>query len=318
MSTVSSLRPPTKVVTGFVDSTPLLGDPTALRARADADGYLFFRGFLPKEPLLELRRQVLEVVRQHGWLRKDKDIMEGVADLDAVARADGEEHRLRGLGVTMDAYRDIQKLELFHRLPHHPKLIALYEALFGTEVLPHPRHIARVLLPSPSLAPTAPHQDYVYIHGTHQFWTCWFPLGDVPMTLGGLSILRGSHREKVLDVFRSSGAGGLEAILCGMDYHWVQDDYQCGDIITFPSHTVHKSLPNHQKDRIRISCDLRYQPVAKEIEERSLIPHMGVATWDELYQDWERDDLKYYWKNLPLRVVSRPGSASAIRDKNPC
>jgi hypothetical protein len=302
METAATLAPPTEVVTGFADSTPLLGDAAALRARAETDGFLFFRGFLPTEPLWELRRQILQIVQRYGWLRRDAELMDGVADLDAVAASDARDKTLYSIGVTAAAYRDIQRLELFHAIPHHPKLIALYEKLFQTEVLPHPRHIARVLLPAPSFAPTPPHQDYIYIHGTHRFWTCWFPLGDVPVDLGGLSLLRGSHREPVLDVVRGRGAGGLEAILCGKDYTWVQDDYRCGDIITFPSHAVHKGLPNQQGAKIRLSCDIRYQPANEEIEERSLQPHMGVATWDELYQGWQNDDLKYYWRKRQLKL----------------
>ena len=143
------------------------------------------------------------------------------------------------------------------------------------------------------------------------------------MSLGGLSILKGSHREKVLDVVKGRGAGGFEAILCGLDYTWVQDDYRCGDIILFPSHTVHKALPNLQKDRVRLSCDLRYQPIHEEIEERSLLPHMaahmGVAGWDELYQDWKSDEFKYYWRKHLLRVLPVPSRpASPVREKMPC
>ena len=315
MATTATLQPPNKVVTGFTDSTPLLKDAVALRARAEEDGFLFFRSFLPVEPLWELRRQVLGIVQRHGWLQAGTELMDGVADRDAVAATDARDKTLSSIGVTVAAYREIQRLELFHSIPHHPKLIALYANLFQAEVLPHPRHIARVLLPAPSFAPTPPHQDYIYIHGTHRFWTCWFPIGDVPVSLGGLSMLRGSHREPVLDVVRGRGAGGLEAILCGKDYTWVQDDYRCGDIITFPSHTVHKGLPNQLGDRIRLSCDIRYQPADEEIEERSLKPHMDVATWDELYQGWQNNNLKYYWRKRALNLC--PPSPVNVRER-PC
>ena len=53
----------------FFDATPLLDDPAALRNRAEQDGYLFFKHFLPVEPLLELRRQMLEICAQHGSRR---------------------------------------------------------------------------------------------------------------------------------------------------------------------------------------------------------------------------------------------------------
>ena len=295
-------KAPQQVTTGFVDSTPLLSSPDELRARADEDGFLFFKKYLPKETLFDLRGQILEIVDRYGWLKKGTERMEGIGDLDAIARDDSQDPKWKYIGVGEKAYADVQRLELFHALQHHPRLIALYETLFQTGVLPHPRAIARVLLPAPSLAPTPPHQDYVYIQGTHSFWTCWFPLGDCPMELGGLSVLRGSHREKVLDVTKAQGAGGSESLLCGLDYTWVQDDYECGDIVTFPSHMVHKSLPTQYPDRIRISNDTRYQPVSEEIQEKSLEPHLRHITWEEIYRGWKSDRLKYYWRSLPLRM----------------
>ncbi len=307
------LSAPSQFVTGFTDSTALLHEPEKLRARADEDGYLFFKQLLPKALLLDLRREVLEIVARHGWLSPGTDLMDGVADLDAIAASDLGDDSLKYIGVTRDAYREIQSLESFHALPHHPNLIGLYERLFGAPVLPHPRHIARVLLPAPSFAPTPPHQDYIYIQGTHQFWTLWFPLGDCPTELGGLSVLRGSHREEVLEVTRAAGAGGKEAILCGKDYVWVQDDYECGDVLTFPSHMVHKGLTNQRRDRIRISLDIRYQPASEPIEEKSLVPHMGVATWEELYAGWKNDRLKYYWRSQDLPLS--PWDASLMQDK---
>jgi len=260
-----------------------------------------------------LRRQILGIVERHGWLKEGTDPMDAIADLPAIAASDRQEESLKSIGVSRDAYRDIQCLELFHTLPHHPRLIALYEGLFEAAVFPHPRHIARVLLPAPSLAATPPHQDYIYIQGTHRFWTCWFPLGDCPVALGGLSVLRGSHREKVLDVVYARGAGGKESILCGKDYEWVQGDYRCGDIITFPSHMVHKGLPNRLGERIRLSCDLRYQPAHEEIEEKSLVPHFGVAPWDEIYRGWKSEKFQYYWKKESMNLS--PWDASLLQSK---
>ena len=288
----------------FVDSTNLLSSPEKLRARAEQDGFLFFKNFLPKEPLLELRRQILQIIDRQGWIKKGTELMDGVADLEATARADGEEKLFKGAGVTREVYRDIQCLELFHAIPHHPKLMALYSSLFQEAAFPHPRHIACVLVPSPSAAPTPPHQDYIYIQGTHNFWTLWFPLGDCPMDLGGLSVLRGSHREKVLDVHTAPGAGGFESNLCKDGYEWVKDNYECGDIITFPSHLIHKGLPNEYGDRIRLSCDCRYQPSSEEIVDGSLMPHMKAGTWEEIYKNWKSKDLQYYWKSKTFQFAT--------------
>jgi hypothetical protein len=289
-------------VRGFIDATPLLADPPRLRALAEQEGYLFFKSFLPQEPLLELRRQILEIVQRHHWLQPGTPLLEGRANLKAIAQSEETDPSLAFIGVTKAAYREIQSLELFHALPHHPRLLALYNLLLAPPVLPHPRHIARVLMPSPRFAPTPPHQDYVYIQGSHQFWTCWFPLGDCPLALGGLSVLRGSHREPVLDVSRARGAGGFESILCHQNHTWIEDDYTCGDILTFPSHLIHKGLPNQAGTHLRLSCDLRYQSAQEPIEGQSLQPHAYVATWDELYAGWKNEDLQYYWQKHSLQT----------------
>ncbi|MBT5451688.1 MAG: hypothetical protein HOK90_21045, partial [Gemmatimonadetes bacterium] len=63
----------------FLDSTRLLDAPEALRARAAEQGYLFFRSLLDSESVLDLRRQILEVCQQHGWLAEDMSLMDGVS-----------------------------------------------------------------------------------------------------------------------------------------------------------------------------------------------------------------------------------------------
>ena len=135
------------------------------------------------------------------------------------------------------------------------------------------------------------------------------------MDLGGLSVLRGSHREKVLDVTSALGAGGKESILCGLDYAWVQDNYECGDILTFPSHMVHKALPNQMPERIRLSCDYRFQSVEEEIDPSSLNPHLREITWEEIYQDWKNEDLKYYWKSNRFKFSAWNSSLLESREK---
>src|SRR5690606_2574138 len=52
----------------FADSSDLLEDPGALRARAEEHGYLFFRGLLPAEAVLDVRRRFLRILERHGWL----------------------------------------------------------------------------------------------------------------------------------------------------------------------------------------------------------------------------------------------------------
>ena len=40
------------------------------------------------------------------------------------------------------------------------------------------------------------------------------------------------------------------------------------------------------------------------IRKDSLEPHMNWVTWEDIYDDWDyTDPIKYYWKNMNLRVT---------------
>jgi len=286
--------PDQTVLEPFLDSTPLLAHPEKLRQRAEQDGYLFFRQAIPKEPIAELRRQILAICERHGWVIPGTD---GCCDLDAVNRLPKEDLTMH---IPPAVYAEVQKLELFHRLPHHPRLIAIYEAIFGEPVLSHPRCIARVVLPHHEVSPTPPHQDFIHIQGTRKFWTCWFPLGDCPIDLGGLAVLKGSHRGGIRSHPEALGLGQLGADICSSELTWVGGKFESGDILTFPCMTVHKAWKNEHPDQIRLSCDNRYQAASQPIEHKSLRSHGNVLPWEEIYRDWKSTEGQYYWKKMDL------------------
>lgn len=287
--------------TEFIDSTELLADPPALRARADEQGYLFFRGLLPTEPVLDLRRRMLQVLARQGWIAEGSDLMEGLADRAAYARVPTEQIAFCGVGVGAQAYREIQHIRQFHELAHQPKLLSVYEALFDAPVLPHPRNIARIMIPTDHDVPTPPHQDFIHIQGTKNVWTAWFPLGDCPTELGPLTALAGSQRDGLLTYKAAEGAGGLEAYLCDLGHPWALGDYRAGDVLTVSSQTVHRALPNTEGAHIRLSCDYRYQPADEEINEGSLKVHCEVDDWESIYAGWDDQSLAYYWRDTQLR-----------------
>ena len=105
----------------FVDSTPLLDDPAALRERAAQDGFLFFKHYLPSTEVLALRQDMLGVVEQHGWRTAGQDALGGRIDVDVLNQVPEDKMRT-DIGVSITAYDDVQKLESLHRLPHHPRL----------------------------------------------------------------------------------------------------------------------------------------------------------------------------------------------------
>ena len=81
--------------------------------------------------------------------------------------------------------------------------------------------------------------------------------------IGGLAVSPGTHRMGLLD---SSGTVAsttrkTDAIAYGLDesrLDWATSDYAPGSAVLFHCLTAHRGLPNHS-ERIRLSCDFRYQ-----------------------------------------------------------
>lgn len=300
-SAPAEVRAPVRRVQ-FIDSSALLyaRDFAALRQRADEEGYLFFKGLLPLAAVQQVRADLLGVVERYGWRQPGQDGTGGLINLAALNQVPDEEMR-KDIGVSHAAYHDVQKLESFHRLPHHPALLALYRGLFEQEVFVHPRHIARMITAHRAMHPTPQHQDFPLVQGSPKTWTCWFPLGDCPRAMGGLTVLRESHRQGYIPIQPASGAGGIAVQLCPGEEVWVEGDFTAGDVLTFPCFTVHKALPSQAPDQIRLSIDARYQAIDEPIEEKSLKPHCKL-TWEEIYADWPRDSLQYYWRETSPKL----------------
>lgn len=287
----------------LVDSTPLLGNPQALLDRADTDGYLFFRGLLDPDRVRGVRRQMMQVLADHGWLVDGTDPMDGIADVAAFDQVDPVAAAFCGTGVPLEAYQDIYRIQDFHGIGHDPALLNLYAGLLGGQVLRQPLSIARVMVPSSASEPTPAHQDHIHIQGTQRVWTAWFPLGDCPTDLGGLTVLVGSQADGLLTYHAAQGAGELEAYICDSGLSWATTDYRAGDVLTFTSLTVHRGLPNLAGERVRLSVDMRYQRSDELITHGSITPHCDIMSWDEVYQGWTDESLQYYWRDHDLELV---------------
>lgn len=298
----------TTTTSDFQDASELLDDAEGLRQRLDTDGFLFFRGLIPRATVIDLRRQIILICQKYGWMAPGTELLDGI-----VGPAAEQMEPWGGVGVTQPAYADIYRLEDFHRLCLHPIIMGMLQRLLGETVLAHPRNIARMMFPTKANAPTPPHQDHIFIQGSKTVYTCWMPFGDCPQSLGGLSVLRGSHRLGLLPVRAAQGAGGRSVILDGVDQDWRQGEFTAGDALVFHSLTVHKSMPNQQTDRLRLSGDFRYQPVSLPVEHKSLLPHGNVLTWDEAYAGWPSDDLKYYWRKYDLHMEEFDDSLLTIQ-----
>ncbi|RKU09963.1 hypothetical protein C6503_20365 [Candidatus Poribacteria bacterium] len=276
----------------FVDCTDLVESRDRLLEHSRQNGYLFFPGLLPVEPVLALRRQVLQVAEQHELLAPDTDPDAGIRRKGVfICEQDRSETYIR-------FYIDVQKLRLFHELPHHKQIIGVLEVLFGDSVFIHPRHICHVIFPGEHQYTTPPHQDFSPVRGSQETWTVWTPLGDCDAELGGLAIARGSNRHGLLE---DGGVRSWELIDDSTE--WVSNPFKCGDVVMFHSLTIHRGRDNVTEDRIRLATSARYQSVSEPVDEDALTVHLGCAKWEEVYSEWATDDpLKYYWNAIDMDV----------------
>ncbi len=278
----------------FDDATDYADDGPALRARLDRDGYLFLRGLLPRDAVMQVRSRLLKKAFAGGWLDSAQPLEAGLAD-PAAACKDPEEHYMK-------VFRGLWADEALHRLRTHPNVLGLFERIFDEPALAHPMFVQRNIFPQREDFDftTGAHQDKVHIGGATSY-AMWVPIGDCPIEKGPLAVAAGSHRSGVLETKVGSGAGGMD-ICVPIPGHWVTGSFAAGDVLVFADETVHKALPNRTRE-IRQSFDARYQPASQPIADSNLKPYAGNGTWESVYASWESTDQQYYWRAFDLKVV---------------
>jgi ectoine hydroxylase-related dioxygenase (phytanoyl-CoA dioxygenase family) len=279
----------------FYVANELLNDEGALTRRFELDGYLFLKQIVDPKILLRLRKQIVDSCAQELWFKPNSDSMDAVAW--TTAKVEGEEDYLR-------VYDQVQRLQDFHALSHDEAIMSVMRKLLGDTAFPHPLSIARLMFPETPEWTTPPHQDHPNNQGTRDLYACWIPLSDCPLALGNLGILAGSHRFGLLPLEYAMGPGHRQVILDERlrTLSWHGGDFQLGDIIIFHSLTVHRSLPN-LTDRLRLSVDYRYQREGEPVTPNCLLPHFRRLSWEEIYRNWDRESLKFYWKKKTFPIV---------------
>ena len=286
----------------FRVSNDAMDDQAELQRRIADEGYLFFKGLMDTDRLRDLRHEMMSAIQRAGWLIAGTDPLDGIADIN-MRFTEGDNEYSEG-------YAQVYRLENFHRSAHWPEVTDMVATILGGPIMPHPQKIARIWFPKYTEHTTPTHQDYVHFQGSWNTVTCWAPVGDCPIELGGLAVIPESHKVKrILDHHFSLGAGGLsvdETEHEDVDPAWHSTNYEMGDALFFPALTIHKALPNYTEDKLRLSLDNRYLKVGEEIADHMLLPHgPSRLSWDEIYPDWKADDLKYYWRDFENQVVER-------------
>jgi ectoine hydroxylase-related dioxygenase (phytanoyl-CoA dioxygenase family) len=265
-----------------------------LQDQMKSKGYVLIRGLLPRDAVNSVLDDTTGVLSAAGWLSPDSAPRERVAAAGA-ACGDPDPRFKR-------VYQEVFNLESFHALPHQPALREVMKMLAGDEPLVHPKPIGRLIFPNCERLVTHAHQDYEFMGGDPECYTVWIPLHDVPLDAGPLRILEGSHRFGVQNHERENLHVPEIPDGSAMGDGWVGGHVNAGDVLIFHSLTVHAAAPN-LSDRLRLSLDCRFQDSQRVLNPSNLVfGGESGKSWEKTYAEWRSDDLKFYWKRIPLTL----------------
>ena len=271
-------RPPGRLATAATDATG-----AELRERLDADGYVLLRGALPRDEVLAAGHEIYRRLAAADQLHPDYPPEDGIP-APGITRA-----------FAPETGRHNRPLE---RMVFGAPMLAVFERIFGEPVRHFDYIWVRAKSPGPNTV-TPPHYDIVYMsRGTNSLLTAWTPLCDIPLEMGGLMLLEGSHRRT--DVRETYGRMDVDSYCAGtpeegevlsgesqwahrhngghftkdalslpdrLDGRWLLSDYRAGDLLVFTMYTMHSAGDNHT-GRVRLSSDTRYQRASEPVDER--------------------------------------------------
>lgn len=265
-------------------------DSVSLTTEMENYGYVFLQGLIPKPDLQPLLNGLLDIASDEGWLLAGTAPADRIAD-PAMACFDPQPRHKQASNRAFC-------LEHLHALKHHPALTDVMRRLVGPHLLIHPKPFARVVFPNCEGALFHAHQDHSGIAGIPDTYTAWTPLHDCAQGQGTLEILEGSHRFGL-----QQAAGWIDRETAHGDA-WVGGPINAGDVVIFHSLTIHSSTlsTSHQ---LRCSMDCRFQSYDEAISPLEIVfPNQakGGRSWETTYAGWQQDHLKFYWRDLPLRL----------------
>ena len=258
---------PDDMLGAMVDSASLLDDPTALRQRLAEDGYLFLRGVVDPAVIKAARTEILGRLQAVGEIEPGEDgIFTGRSDRRALEADLGR------------FWRSVSEGPRFRAASHGDAVRRVVAAVAGEPVRAQDYAFLRVGVPG---CATGLHFDYPFFTRAHdQVWTVWLPIGATPIERGPIVVVEGSHRFTDMidsldgfDVMKSDRKATVSqdhaAFARSRGARLLTADFEAGDLALFGMYTLHGSLDHHDLSRrVRISCDVRWQPSRLPIDER--------------------------------------------------
>jgi len=261
---------PRELLGELYNSTDLIDDGAALRARLSEDGYVYLPAAFDKTDVAKAREETFNRLRDVGEIRAPAS--EGIVT--------GKSNRRERAGDLGEFWRSVSEGKALRSVTHGQQM----------------QHLAKLLLDEPAIG-----QDFVFLRvapvgratGIHcdapfftrmtdRVLTCWLALGPVPVSDGPLFVIEDSHNfddlvssMKGFDLVRDKD--GRKATVAGDPIQFARErksrlltaDFGPGDCLIFGMYTFHGAFDNQSKiGRARLTCDVRYQPASEALDPR--------------------------------------------------
>ncbi|KAJ5103693.1 hypothetical protein N7532_004222 [Penicillium argentinense] len=262
---------------GFLKPTPFPIEE--MRQRLRKDGYLFVKGLIPREDVLDMREIYFRQYESTSLLEPGTSPRDGIFNSSSHPGAQG----IGGSGLPVDPVEEKALIDA-HSEPHYRAFVehpALTEFIRKFMDWKEHRLLDRTMF-------TGIHYDKLFLRGGEGFFlTAWVPIGDIAVNGSGLCYLENSvplgrhvendytkraesfteqERISAFNVNMLSGSmiasfpQDFQAIHSVHGEHkWLVTDYEAGDVVFHDPYSIHASGRNEDKSgRIRLSSDLRF------------------------------------------------------------
>ncbi|KAJ9639121.1 hypothetical protein H2204_004029 [Knufia peltigerae] len=279
---------------GWLRPTPADTPIEEIRRRLEEDEYVFVKGLLPREDVLETRRHYFSQFKNFDLLKPGTSHTDGIYNSDEdVSLHNGIGGGGPGADEELRALVDAHVQQPYLDFVAHPKLRGMVRDLMGwdEEVM-----LTRTMLRHniPGGMSTGIHYDKLFLRGGDAFFlTAWVPIGDISPIGGGLFYLengvelakaieedfnqraRSFSMEEKISAFNSNmsatGVIGMDPMAFEEDsanfsekkkaktYRWLVANYEAGDVVFHHPYSIHSAGGNFDPGgRIRLSTDLRF------------------------------------------------------------
>ena len=273
---------PEELIDALKESSDLLApDPIEgkLKSRLEEDGYLFLAGALDRSEVLAARAEIFDRLARVGE----------VSGTPANGIFSGRSQRREKHEDLGAFWKSVSEGADIRRVTHGPRLRDIMGTVFGEPARPHDYIFVR---PGPVGRSTDLHYDHPFFaRGSERILTVWIALGDVPVEDGPLLVVEGSNQFSDLVTESNSrdydSKGASRVTLDDSPVILAQErnarlctaNFEPGDLTIFTMTTLHGTLDNHSpQGRIRLSCDVRFQPVADPTDIRYFGANPGGTT----------------------------------------